>query len=262
MNSTEEKLDAFRELLEIMDRLRAECPWDRKQTYETLRNLTIEETYELADAILEESQEDIMKELGDLLLHIVFYAKIGSETGAFDIADITRNLNKKLIYRHPHIFGETKVENDDDVKKLYQAVVRGYTEESGVIDYPLQEEKWTEPQPAVTTYRKIAQVELPHPVGRYQTARYSLLEVEPKTGRMHQIRKHMKHIFHPIVGDTTHGDGKHNQLFRDQFDINRLLLVATELEFQHPYTQEKLTIRAEPEPEMACLFEKLGWAGC
>ena len=149
-----------------------------------------------------------------------------------------------------------------EVTKRYLAVVRGYTEESGVIDYPLQEEKWTEPQPAVTTYRKIAQVELPHPVGRYQTARYSLLEVEPKTGRMHQIRKHMKHIFHPIVGDTTHGDGKHNQLFRDQFDINRLLLVATELEFQHPYTQEKLTIRAEPEPEMVCLFEKLGWAGC
>lgn len=149
-----------------------------------------------------------------------------------------------------------------EVTKRYLAVVRGYTEESGVIDYPLQEEKWTEPQPAVTAYRKLAQVELPHPVGRYQTARYSLLEVEPKTGRMHQIRKHMKHIFHPIVGDTTHGDGKHNQLFRDQFDINRLLLVATELEFQHPYTQEKLTIRAEPEPEMVCLFEKLGWAGC
>lgn len=148
------------------------------------------------------------------------------------------------------------------VVKRYRAVVRGYTEESGVIDYPLQEEKWTEPQPAVTAYRKLAQVELPHPVGRYQTARYSLLEIQPQTGRMHQIRKHMKHIFHPIVGDTTHGDGKHNQLFRDRFDINRLLLVATELEFQHPYTQQKLTIRAEPEPEMGCLFEKLGWAGC
>jgi tRNA pseudouridine65 synthase len=146
-----------------------------------------------------------------------------------------------------------------NVNKLYQAVVRGYTEESGVIDYPLQEEKWTEPQPAVTAYRKLAQVELPHAVGRYQTARYSLLEVQPETGRMHQIRKHMKHIFHPIVGDTTHGDGKHNQLFRVQFDVRRLLLVATELQFQHPYSKEHLTIKSASEPELQMLFEKLGW---
>jgi len=115
-----EKLDSFRELLEIMDRLRAECPWDKKQTYETLRNLTIEETYELADAILEESQEDIKKQLGDLLLHIVFYAKIGSEQDAFDIADIIRTLNEKLIYRHPHIYGETVVDSADDVKKNWE----------------------------------------------------------------------------------------------------------------------------------------------
>lgn len=145
------------------------------------------------------------------------------------------------------------------VEKHYLAVVRGYTEESGVIDYPLQEETWTERQSAVTAYRKLAQVELPHPVGRYQTARYSLLEIQPKTGRMHQIRKHMKHIFHPIVGDTTHGDGKHNQLFREQFDISRLLLVATELGFQHPYTSEQLTIKAAQEPELLDLFEKMEW---
>ena len=145
------------------------------------------------------------------------------------------------------------------VEKRYLAVVRGYTEESGVIDYPLQEETWTERQSAVTAYRKLAQVELPHPVGRYQTARYSLLEIQPKTGRMHQIRKHMKHIFHPIVGDTTHGDGKHNQLFREQFNISRLLLVATELGFQHPYTKEQLTIKTKPEAEVMELFVKMGW---
>ncbi len=145
------------------------------------------------------------------------------------------------------------------VEKRYLAVVRGYTEEGGVIDYQLQEETWTERQPAVTAYRKLAQVELPHPVGRYQTARYSLLEVRPQTGRMHQIRKHMKHIFHPIVGDTTHGDGKQNKLFLELFDVRRLLLVATELEFQHPYTSEKLTIKTVPEPELLDLFEKLGW---
>jgi XTP/dITP diphosphohydrolase len=116
----EEKLAVFQELLEIMERLRAECPWDKKQTNESLRNLTIEETYELADAVLEKDPDEIMKELGDLLLHIVFYAKIGSETGDFDIADIIKNLNNKLIYRHPHIFSDTEVKDAEDVKKNWE----------------------------------------------------------------------------------------------------------------------------------------------
>lgn len=120
MNSMEEKLAVFQELLEIMDRLRVECPWDKKQTNESLRNLTIEETYELADAILEENSDEIMRELGDMLLHIVFYAKIGSETGDFDMADIIKNLNKKLIYRHPHIFSDTKVNDAEDVKRNWE----------------------------------------------------------------------------------------------------------------------------------------------
>ena len=120
MNSMEEKLAVFQELLEIMDRLRVECPWDKKQTNESLRNLTIEETYELADAILEENSDEIMRELGDMLLHIVFYAKIGSETGDFDMADIIKNLNEKLIYRHPHIFSDTKVNDAEDVKKNWE----------------------------------------------------------------------------------------------------------------------------------------------
>jgi MazG family protein len=120
MSSMEEKLAVFQELLEIMDRLRAECPWDKKQTNESLRNLTIEETYELADAVLQENPYEIMKELGDLLLHIVFYAKIGSETGDFDMTDIIRNLNEKLIYRHPHIFSDTKVKDAEDVKKNWE----------------------------------------------------------------------------------------------------------------------------------------------
>ena len=116
----EEKLAVFQELLEIMDRLRAECPWDKKQTNESLRNLTIEETYELADAILQENPDEIMRELGDMLLHIVFYAKIGSETGDFDMADIIKNLNEKLIYRHPHIFSDTKVNDAEDVKRNWE----------------------------------------------------------------------------------------------------------------------------------------------
>ena len=120
MNTLDEKLAAFRRLLEIMDELREKCPWDQKQTNDTLRNLTIEETYELADAILEKSDDDIKKELGDLLLHIVFYARIGSEKNQFDIADIINALNEKLIYRHPHVFGDVQVNDQEDVKKNWE----------------------------------------------------------------------------------------------------------------------------------------------
>lgn len=103
------KLDAFKELLAIMDELREKCPWDKKQTLESLRKLTIEETYELGDAILKNDLQEVKKELGDLMLHIVFYAKIGSEKGEFDMADVLEGINKKLIYRHPHIFGDVEV---------------------------------------------------------------------------------------------------------------------------------------------------------
>jgi XTP/dITP diphosphohydrolase len=106
----QKKIAAFKELLEIMDELREKCPWDKEQTLESLRKLTIEETYELADAILQNDLEMIKKELGDLMLHIVFYAKIGSEKGAFDIGDVLEGINKKLIYRHPHVFGDTDVD--------------------------------------------------------------------------------------------------------------------------------------------------------
>jgi MazG family protein len=113
-------LEAFGELLTIMDRLRAECPWDKAQTFETLRKLTIEETYELADAIIKEEPGDMKDELGDLLLHIVFYSKIGSETGDFDILDVIETINKKLVYRHPHIFGDVEVSNADEVKQNWE----------------------------------------------------------------------------------------------------------------------------------------------
>lgn len=115
MHTKSEKLEAFGQLLEIMDELRAKCPWDREQTMESLRNLTIEETYELADAILDEDLEEVRKELGDLILHIVFYSRIGSEKGAFDIADVIRGINEKLIFRHPHVFGERKVKDSGEV---------------------------------------------------------------------------------------------------------------------------------------------------
>ena len=120
MNSRKEQLAAFNRLLDIMDELREKCPWDKKQTLESLRHLTIEETYELADAILENDLPEIKKELGDVLLHIVFYAKIGSEQKAFDIGDVANSICDKLISRHPHIYGDVKVDNVDDVKRNWE----------------------------------------------------------------------------------------------------------------------------------------------
>jgi XTP/dITP diphosphohydrolase len=120
MNSRKEQLLAFDRLLTIMDELREQCPWDMKQTMESLRHLTIEEVYELGDAILEKDQQEIKKELGDILLHIVFYAKIGSETKDFDIADVTNSICEKLIERHPHIYGDVKVADEEEVKKNWE----------------------------------------------------------------------------------------------------------------------------------------------
>ncbi|CAI8341531.1 MAG: Nucleoside triphosphate pyrophosphohydrolase [Formosa sp. Hel3_A1_48] len=122
MTKRTEQLEAFDRLLTIMDELRSQCPWDKKQTMETLRPLTIEETYELADAILDQNLDDVKGELGDLLLHIVFYAKIGSETNAFDIADVLNGICEKLIHRHPHIYGDISVENEEEVKQNWEKI--------------------------------------------------------------------------------------------------------------------------------------------
>lgn len=120
MNSRENQLNAFDRLLTIMNELREQCPWDKKQTMESLRHLTIEETYELGDAILDNDLDEVKKELGDLLLHIVFYSKIGSETNHFDIADVCNSICDKLVDRHPHIYGDVIVENEDDVKRNWE----------------------------------------------------------------------------------------------------------------------------------------------
>lgn len=115
MHTREEKIEAFGRFLDILDELREKCPWDKKQTNESLRSNTIEETYELCDALIKNDQEEICKELGDVLLHIGFYAKIGSENNEFDIKDVCDKLCDKLIFRHPHIFGDKKVDSIDDV---------------------------------------------------------------------------------------------------------------------------------------------------
>jgi len=120
MNTRQQQLEAFNRLLDIMDDLREKCPWDRKQTLQSLRHLTIEETYELGDAILDNDLQEVKKELGDILLHIVFYAKIGSETNDFDIADVANEICEKLIHRHPHIYGDVKVENEEEVKQNWE----------------------------------------------------------------------------------------------------------------------------------------------
>ncbi|WBX70094.1 nucleoside triphosphate pyrophosphohydrolase [Tenacibaculum retecalamus] len=120
MNTRKQQLDAFNRLLDIMDELREKCPWDKKQTLESLRHLTIEETYELGDAILDNDLQEIKKELGDVLLHIVFYAKIGSEKQAFDIADVANSISDKLIHRHPHVYGDVEVKNEEEVKQNWE----------------------------------------------------------------------------------------------------------------------------------------------
>jgi len=155
------------------------------------------------------------------------------------------------------------------VHKTYLCVVRGWTEEAGVIDYALKpiHDKYAdplaspdkEPKEAVSEYRRLATVSLPIAVGRYPEARYSLVEVKPKTGRKHQIRRHMKHILHPIVGDTKHGEGRHNRVFREHLDSHRLLLMAVAIEFEHPVTGQRMQIEAGVGKDVETLFQRLGW---
>ncbi len=155
------------------------------------------------------------------------------------------------------------------VHKEYLAIVRGYTAEHETIDYALREQpdKLTDArarkeQPAklaVTEYRRLATLEIPVPDGRHSTSRYSLLSVRPHSGRKHQIRRHMKHIFHPIIGDTTHGDGRHNRRFQEQYHCKRLLLSAREMRFTHPETGEQVRICAPLEGDFQRVLEVFEW---
>ena len=155
------------------------------------------------------------------------------------------------------------------VHKEYIAVVRGFTEDASLIDYPLKQMLDTkeqkkkgitkETQEAQTQYERLATVELPFPVSRYPVARYSLVKLFPKTGRKHQLRRHMKHIFHPIVGDTKHGRGEHNTLFREKYECYRLLLHSNRISFNHPILKEKLVIDATLDDTWQRLFKGFGW---
>lgn len=154
----------------------------------------------------------------------------------------------------------------DAVAKTYLAVVRGWPPESGLIEHPLAPEKDAyddappgEPQPAVTLYRRLATVELPHAIDKYATARYALVELQPRTGRRHQLRRHMKHIAHPIIGDATHGKGIHNRFFQAHFGCDRLLLACTELRFHHPDDGRPMRLAAPVGGQFAAVLRALGW---
>ncbi len=143
------------------------------------------------------------------------------------------------------------------IKKEYLAVVRGHTIPDGVIDYPLKKENGTI-QDALTNYTTLALTEIDLPFGNFQTSRYSLVLVRPQTGRMHQIRKHFAHIFHPIIGDRPHGCNKQNKLWKETFQHDTMLLHAKTLEFQHPKTKENILIQANVQPEFQRALEILG----
>lgn len=143
-----------------------------------------------------------------------------------------------------------------EVKKVYKAIVRGYTDDSGTIDYALTRDDG-KVQDAITQYKTIAKSELELPSGKFLTSRYSLVEVMPETGRMHQIRKHFAHIFHPIIGDRPHGCNKQNKLFLEKFQLKEMMLHAERLEFIHPITFVKVRIESEPQGEFARMMNEL-----
>lgn len=146
----------------------------------------------------------------------------------------------------------------NNVKKRYLAIVRGYTEDSGVIDYQLTNDSG-KTQEAVTEYKTLHRVELDISFGKFETSRYSMVEVIPQTGRMHQIRKHFAHILHPIIGDRPHGCNKQNRMFKERFSMTTMMLHASEIVFKHPETKEEIKIQAELQSEFKRMIQMMGW---
>lgn len=145
------------------------------------------------------------------------------------------------------------------IEKTYLAIVRGFIPEAGVVDHPLAKDDTGELQPAVTAYRRLATATLDIPVDRYPQSRYSLAEVKPETGRMHQIRRHFAHIRHPIIGDKKRGDRHHNRMFAEVLGISMMLLLAWKVSLKHPVTGENLLISTDPEARMLEVFSRLSW---
>ncbi|MFQ6371275.1 tRNA pseudouridine(65) synthase TruC [Shewanella sp. YIC-542] len=175
-----------------------------------------------------------------------------------------------LFAKSSHIAHELCVQFESrKVTKHYLALVRGNMHEAGVLDYPLKEElddiadklsrEPKAPQSAVTRYQPLLNTEIPFSSGRYATSRFALVHLQPLTGRKHQLRRHLDHLRHPIIGDTAHGDGKQNRFFREHFGVNRLWLLAQKIALTHPVTGAPLSVVTEPEPEWAKIFTALGW---
>jgi tRNA pseudouridine65 synthase len=158
--------------------------------------------------------------------------------------------SKEIVSEFFRVFRERAVD------KTYYALVRGWTEDSGIIDSPLKTAAGNE-QEALTLYKTLARAELNIAVGPYETSRYSLVEVDLKTGRTHQIRRHFAHLRHPLIGDTTYGDGRHNQMFRQEFNSHRLMLAAVKLELIHPFSGKKLMVEAPLEAGFKAVLEKI-----
>jgi tRNA pseudouridine65 synthase len=203
---------------------------------------------------------------------LVHRSKIAADASEFAIQLLRNQLGKPVYPGHRLdrktggvlVFGLEKSMDaalqtlfmDKQVEKTYLAVVRGFTDNEGQIDYPLRKENGTL-QEALTIYKTIARAEIPLSDGRFATSRYSLVEVMPKTGRFHQIRKHFKHIFHPIIGDRPHGCNKQNRLFLENYGMNTMLLHAFSLQFKHPVNGRELTLRAKPQSEFSRMINIL-----
>ncbi len=190
-------------------------------------------------SIAAETHEFALQKLRDQIGQNVFPAhRLDRKTGGV----LLFSLNREMDGRVQHLFAEKKT------RKTYWAVVRGFTESEGTIDYPLQKEDGPL-QEAITHYRTLAQTEIPLPSGKFQTSRYSLVEIRPETGRMHQIRRHFAHILHPIIADRPHGCNKQNRLWKETFAFDTMLLHAGELQLIHPESGQEIVIRAGLQPE-------------
>lgn len=181
-------------------------------------------------------------------MHVYPLHRIDRKTGGILLFGLNSEIDKSM----QTAFAERKI------SKKYLAIVRGYTEDQGTIDYPLKKENG-KIQEAETNYKTIDKTELPIPFGQHETSRYSLLEVCPTTGRYHQIRKHLAHLHHPIIGDRPHGCNKQNKLFKERFQLTTMMLHASELAFKHPVTKESITIKAKLQVEFKRMINELGF---
>jgi tRNA pseudouridine65 synthase len=199
--------------------------------------------------IASDATEFALQLLRDQLKRTVFPAhRLDRKTGGVLLFALDKDVEKQMQQQ----FRENLVE------KKYLAIVRGHADGEGEIDYPLRKENGTL-QEALTRYKTLARAELEVPLGKHTTSRYSLVEANPVTGRMHQLRKHFSHIFHPIIGDRTHGCNKQNKLFKEKWALDIMLLHALQLSFQHPVTKAVVCIEASLQPEFLRIMEVMGW---